>query len=869
MNKSQILKQFSAKPDRYYTVDLFAEKGFERRACSVCGRFFWSMDSSRDRCPDDGLDTYSFIGEPPTTKRFDYAQAWKQIESFFVSNNHTSIPRYPVVCRWRPDLYYTIASIVDFQRVAGGKVTFQFPANPLIVPQTCLRFKDIENVGVSGRHFSSFCMVGQHAVPDMEGGYWKDTCIQLDYDLLTRTFGLNPHEIVFVEDVWVGGGSFGSSLEYFVRGLELGNAVFTEFQGTLDNHSVLDNRIIDMGAGLERFSWITMGTPTAYDCCFGPILDIMTDSAGIDRDTEILKSYYTMIAQGLERTDINVLRRQAASQAGISDDRYKSIIEPLESIYVIADHLRSLIFAICDGSLPSNVGGGYNLRMMIRRIAKVLEGYDLIEMVQRHIDYLAGTYPELDEKRSEVQTILEIELGRYSASKSRMAKISNHIQKQDAPPTVQELLTLYESDGITPEYLKETGAIREIPGEFYERLSELHQRQKKTKEEHDLGPLPATAPLYYSSDPHQFTAKVLKIVDNAIILDKTSFYPRGGGQEPDFGTINNCKITDVQRYGNAILHYTNDTPPQSGDTVQCTIDTERRTDITKNHTATHILNASSRLTLGSWVWQHSAHKDQDKARLDITHHSALTKTEIQDIEDMANRIVQQDIPISIQYMDRGDAEEKYGFRIYQGGVVPVDKVRIVSIGDIDIEACGGTHVARTSQVKTIRIIRAKRIQDGVVRLEFVAGNTSTIKSVDTTVKKDHTDKRREYREIISALVEKIPAESLHTQDISYNNGACIIYGDRYDEYFHVNMGKRLVKAHNTATYCGIFQSGPAIRIMVYSGSGSTHDALHIANTASSMLEGRASGDQRFAQGGGRGTEHIDTAISWIKTELLP
>ncbi|MYB30745.1 MAG: alanine--tRNA ligase [Cenarchaeum sp. SB0663_bin_5] len=869
MNKSQILKKFSSKPDRYYTVDLFAEKGFERKACSVCGRFFWSMDSSRDRCPDDGLDTYSFIGEPPTTKRFDYAQAWKQIESFFVSNNHTSIPRYPVVCRWRPDLYYTIASIVDFQRVAGGRVTFQFPANPLIVPQTCLRFKDIENVGVSGRHFSSFCMVGQHAVPDMEGGYWKDKCIQLDYDLLTRTFGLNPHEIVFVEDVWAGGGSFGSSLEYFVRGLELGNAVFTEFQGTLDNHSVLDNRIIDMGAGLERFSWITMGTPTAYDCCFGPILDIMTDSAGIDRDTEILKSYYTMIAQGLERTDINILRRQAALQAGISDDRYKSIIEPLESIYVITDHLRSLIFAICDGSLPSNVGGGYNLRMMIRRIAKVLEGYDLAEMVRHHIDYLSGTYPELDEKRSEVQTILEIELGRYSASKSRMAKISNHIQKQDAPPTVQELLTLYESDGITPEYLKETGAIKEIPSEFYERLSELHQRQKKPKEEYDLGPLPATVPLYYSSDPHQFTAKVLKIVGNAIILDKTSFYPRGGGQEPDFGTINDCKITDVQRYGNAILHYTNDTPPQSGDTVQCIIDTERRTDITKNHTATHILNASSRLTLGSWVWQHSAHKDQGKARLDITHHSALTKTEIQDIEDMANRMVQQDIPISIQYMDRGEAEEKYGFRIYQGGVVPVDKVRIVSIGDIDIEACGGTHVARTSQVKAIRIIRAKRIQDGVVRLEFVAGNTSTIKSVSTAVKKDHTDKRKEYREIISALVEKIPTESLHTQDISYNKGACIIYGDRYDEYFHVNMGKRLVKAHSMATYCGIFQSGPAIRIMVYSGSDSTHDALHIANTASRMLEGRASGDQRFAQGGGRGAEHIDTAISWIKTELLP
>ena len=99
MNKSQILKKFSSEPDRYYTVDLFAEKGFERRACSVCGRYFWSMDPSRDRCPDDGLDTYSFIGEPPTTKRFDYAQAWKQIITL----------RYPDI-RWYVDgvLTYTI-----------------------------------------------------------------------------------------------------------------------------------------------------------------------------------------------------------------------------------------------------------------------------------------------------------------------------------------------------------------------------------------------------------------------------------------------------------------------------------------------------------------------------------------------------------------------------------------------------------------------------------------------------------------------------------------------------------------------------------------------------------------------------------------
>ena len=869
MNKSQILKKFSAEPDRYYTVELFSEKGFERRACSVCGRFFWSMDPDRDRCPDDGADTYSFIGDPPTKRRFDYTEAWRRIEEFFVSRNHTSIPRYPVVCRWRDDLYYTIASIVDFQRVAGSKVTFEFPANPLIVPQTCLRFKDIENVGVSGRHFSSFCMVGQHAVPDT-GGYWKDTCIGLDYSLLTEAFGLNPHEIVFVEDVWAGGGSFGASLEYFVRGLELGNAVFTEFQGTLDAHTVLDNRIIDMGAGLERFSWITMGTPTAYDCCFGPVLDSMRSAAGIDADANILKSYYTNVARGLDRTDIHTLRRRAAEQAGITDDRYRRMVEPLESIYMIADHLRTLIFAICDGSLPSNVGGGYNLRMMVRRVAGAMAGHDLSDMIQKQIDYLSRTYPELDAKRAEVQTILDIELDRYRASKGRMAKIAGRIRQKGRAPTVPELITLYESDGITPEYLKEAGAVSDVPAEFYERLSELHQKRKRSGAESKMSGAPPTTPLYYGEDPSRFQARVLRAADGIIILDRTSFYPRGGGQEPDHGRIGGCSIYDVQKHGDSILHYTKDALPKEGSVVQCGIDAERRLDITRNHTATHILNASSRMALGSWVWQHSAHKERTHARLDITHHSALTGGQIADIEGRANDIIRQDMPVQIQYMDRGSAEERYGFRIYQGGVVPVSQVRIVSIGDVDIEACGGTHVARTSQVGAIKITRAKRIQDGVVRLEFVAGSIPDHTPQEAAVERvDHAKRRQEYRDIISSLLEKVHGQPLQNETMSCGGGACIVYGDGYDDYFHKTMGKRLSKERPASTYCGIFRSGPAVRVMVFCGPDSRHSAQRIASETSKMLGGKASGSDLFAQGGGRDAGGLDDAISWVRAEVLP
>ena len=460
MDKKDILTKFSADPERYYQVKLFENQGFERKSCLTCKRFFWTLDENRNNCPDHSSDTYSFIGNPPTKNRFDYTEAWKQVESFFVKNNHTSINRYPVVCRWRDDLYFTIASIVDFQRVMGSKVVFEFPANPLVVPQTCLRFKDLENVGVTGRHFSSFCMIGQHSIPN-ENGYWKDECVNLDFNLLTQQFGIEKKEITFVEDVWEGGGSFGSSLEYFVKGLELGNAVFTEFQGNLSNYKTLDQRIIDMGAGLERFAWITMGTPTAYDCCFGPITEKLIQNAGIDANYSVLVPYFTEIAKNLELyDDLSQVRKNAIKTTGLSDEQINRIITPLEGIYLIIDHIRTLIFAISDGALPSNVGGGYNLRIMLRRIVSTIDRLklklDLDEIIDIQIDYLKNTYPELEKTREDVKEIISIETGRYDSSKQRMEKI---VSKLDKEPNVEDLIRLYESDGITPEYLKEMKVI--------------------------------------------------------------------------------------------------------------------------------------------------------------------------------------------------------------------------------------------------------------------------------------------------------------------------------------------------------------------------------------------------------------------------
>ena len=896
MNKKEILDKFSADPQRYYNVNLFEDQGFERKSCKTCNRYFWTLDANRDKCPDHSDDTYSFIGEPPTSKRFDYTQSWKEVESFFVKNNHTSINRYPVVCRWRDDLYFTIASIVDFQRVMGSKVTFEFPANPLVVPQTCLRFKDLENVGVTGRHFSSFCMIGQHSIPN-ESGYWKDECVNLDFNLLTQQFGIDKKEITFVEDVWEGGGSFGSSLEYFVRGLELGNAVFTEFQGDLSDYKTLDQRIIDMGAGLERFAWITMGTPTAYDCCFGPITEKLIQDAGIDANSSVLVPYFTEIAKNLELyDDLSQVRKNAIKSTGLSDEQINRIITPLEGIYLIIDHIRTLIFAISDGALPSNVGGGYNLRIMLRRIVSTMDRlklkFDLDEIIDIQIDYLKNTYPELEDTRDDVKEIISIEAGRYDSSKQRMQKI---VSKLDKEPSVTDLIRLYESDGVTPEYLKEMKVISEIPSTFYAKLSDLHQ-SKKQKEQLTL-PLegiPDTELLFYGDDPREFSAKVLKVFDNFVVLDKTGFYARGGGQEPDHGKIAECDIVDITKHGNIVVHEIKGEIPKEGDTVSCVVDSTRRDGITKNHTSTHIINTSARSVLGSWVWQHSAFKEADHARLDITHHSALTDEDVVKIEQAANGIIEKSIPVKIENFDRGTAEQKYGFRIYQGGVVPVKSVRIVSIGDLDIEACGGTHVANTSDVEQIKITRTKRIQDGVVRIEFVSGDgakefvkkkqvDSENKEKEEKLREQEKERRLEQRQLAKERIPVIAKSLLEckqgsvtiddiTMELAESGKAnfCYSTSDNYDDVFHIGLGEALCKTDPKLVYCGLFEQGEKVRVIVYAGEDISKEksAGEIVKSISQILGGAGGGSPKFAQGGGTDKSKKEDAIKNAKSMII-
>jgi alanyl-tRNA synthetase len=730
LTKKDLIKELQKNPNRYWKVKLFDDLGFKRKQCKKCRKFFWTL-TDREICDDATCRPYGFIGNSPAKKPLDYFETWKVIEKFFVKNGHTSIKRYPTVCRWFP-LYFTLAGIVNFYRRENGNLTFEFPANPIIQTQPCLRFNDIPNVGINSKSYSCFLMIQQSSLYDGKQGYWKDRCIELDFDLLTKVFGIKPEEIVFIEDAWIGPGAFGNSLEYYVQGLELGNAVFTEFLGTPDNFREMKEKVIDMGAGHERFCWITQGTLTSYDSVFGPVIEKLKKLCEIEYNEEFLSKYFKLVGvlDINEIRDLRLARKNIANQLKISLEELEKQVEKLEALYALADHSRTLAFAISDGGIPSNVAGGYNLRVILRRALSFIDKFKwnlkLEDIVLWHIDYLKKLFPELAEHKDEIARILEIEEKRYKQTKERATRIVERIVEKKEVLDENKLIQLYDSEGITPELLKEFGAKIEIPPDFYAKVTEKHMREKPIEEKirFDVSEIPPTKLIFYE-DPEllEFKAKILKVFDDWVVLDQTAFFPTGGGQLHDKGFIDGIEVLDVQKIGKVVIHKIKGKIPE-GKLVNCKVEKERRQILRKHHTATHIVNAATRKVIGPWIFQHGAEKDVDKARLDITHFDAFTEEEIEKIEEEANKVVEKNLPVKIEVLPRGKAEQKYGFRIYQGGAIPEKNLRIVSIGNIDIEACGGLHCRSTGEVGFITILRTKRIQDGINRLEYCSGEVA-------------------------------------------------------------------------------------------------------------------------------------------------
>lgn len=752
IDKTALRAQFQKDWKKYYNLDFFKQEGFIRKKCKKCGNYFWTQEKDKDICNEAScLGGYTFIGKSPAKRKLDYQETWDEFSRIMTKQGYTEIPRYPVIARWRDDTWFTQASIYCFQPyVVSGEVPP--PANPLIIPQPSLRFNDIDNVGITNRHYTCHIHMGQHAfLPPQD--FKPSEYLKHIYVWLTKGMKIPSKEITFNERVWAGGGNFGPSIEFTSGGVELGNQVYMMFKQTSKGLERLNINVLDMGAGLERAAWFMHGTPTSYEVTFDPVDNRFQRKIGLKYDKKLFLEFapYSGLLDVDEAKNISKIWENISKKIGVDVNELKEKILPFKAFYSILDHTRTLLFALSDGALPSNSGGGYNLRFILRRALRYIEqfGWDLeLTDVAREIVRAftgkrrrvvtdqkgkllleVGLHPmfnKLANNLPDVEKILEYEKKKYLETKKR-AKVylTNYLKKKTIG--AKELVELYDSHGILPEDVQAITKIK-IPADFYSKVAERHieKRKESYKIVHpvNLKQISPTYELFRDAEQlKEFEAKVLKIINRKyVILNETVFYPTSGGQICDVGTLNGNKVVNVEKWGPHIVHEVEKINFKEGDFVIGKINWTRRVATTRNHTATHIVNGVARRILGNHIWQAGSEVRPEKARLDITHFTTLSPEEIRRIELLANQVVLSDLPVNKFIMPRNEAEKKYGFRLYQGGAVPGTKLRIIEIPGFDVEACGGTHVDKTSQVGFIKILGTKKIQDGVIRLEFCAGN---------------------------------------------------------------------------------------------------------------------------------------------------
>jgi len=881
MDKKYLVKLLQKTPEKYWYLDFFKENGWKRKRCKKCGKFFWSL-SDQDVCNDSSCRPYEFIGNPLTKKSFDYFSLWEEIKKFFENEGHAIVGRYPVLCKWFPDLYFTIAGVVDFYRKDGNKFVFELPANPVIVLQPSLRFNDIPQVGVSGRHWTCHSHLEQASLYDGKNGYWKERCIELDYRMLTEILGIKPEKINFIEDAWLGPGAFGYSLEYHVGGLELGNAVFTEFRGTPDSYKVMKEKLIDMGAGFDRFVWISQGTPTNYDAILGSVLEKMKKRAGLKYDKKLFERYSKLagVLNIDEVENIEKAKERVAEELNITKEDLAEKIEPIRVLYAISDHVKALLYAITDGGIPSNIGGGYNLRVILRRTLSFIEKYNLpfdVYWVGEEIaKYFKPLHPELMENLEHFKKVIEVEKKKYEESSRNTRSMLAKMLERKEKFTEDKLIELYDSHGITPETIKEVaekhGMKVEIPSDIYKKVTEKHEKERKEKkkypiDENKLEGINETKILFYD-DIYEFNAKVLKIINNFVILDKTAFYPRGGGQEPDFGEINGCTVFNVDKVDKVVIHQMEKINFKEGETVSCKVDKKRRWQLMQHHTLTHIVNAAATEVLGKHVWQEGSKKDVDKAHLDISHYKSLSEEEVEKIEKTAKEIIKKNYPINKEVLKRPEAEKKYGFRIYQGAAVPSKILRIISIDDIEHEACAGTHLNNTGEVERVFIIKTEKPHDGVIRLIYVGGGAAKeylgkckdiLKrsgkilgvSEDKLIEKTEEliKEWKENRKKIDKLKEEIAKKK--TEKMQFEKiGKYEVLIKELENVTRGEMQKISMKLTGDNTVIFLFGLGKRIEIFASAGKKTDVNIGKIVKEISEKLGGKGGGSEKLGQGYG-------------------
>ncbi|MCL2754205.1 MAG: alanine--tRNA ligase [Oscillospiraceae bacterium] len=619
--------------------------------------------------------------------------------------------------------------------------------------QKCIRTPDIENVGVTARHGTFFEMLGNFSFGDY---FKKDACkwaweyftdvLQIPADLLwvsvyeeddeardiwVSEVGLPPERVVKMgkaDNFWEhGSGPCGPCSEiYFDRGVENGckpdckvgcecdryieiwNLVFTQFDSDgKGNYTPLASKNIDTGMGLERLACVMQGAANMFEV--DTIKDVISE---IERVSGV--KYGTVGATVPGRPNTQDI-----------------------SIRVITDHVRSSTFMICDGVLPSNEGRGYVLRRLLRRAARhgrllgVKKPF-LYELCDKVIESSKSAYPDLAEKAVYIKKTLLAEEEAFAKTVEKgMELLESHIASKNVTGDV--VFKLHDTFGfpvdLTREILAENGL------DFDEaRFKELMQIQKDTARANqafkggwddvqltiDNGQL--TVEFVDMGCPWLMETTVLEVSGNVVVLEKTPFYAESGGQVGDTGKIDTVVVLDTRKTpsGLSICVCEDASTLKKGDKVTAVLDAVRRAEITRNHTAAHLLQSALRSVLGEHVQQAGSLVDDERCRFDFTHGQALTAEEIAKVEGVVNVAILNNCSIEISEMSIDEAKKIGAMALF--GEKYGDTVRVVKIADYSAELCGGCHVQNTGEIGLFKIVSEASVASGVRRIEAVTGH---------------------------------------------------------------------------------------------------------------------------------------------------
>ena len=851
---------------------------------------------------------------------------------FFAARGHQKVSSSSLVPANDPTILFTNAGMNQFKDVFLGTESRSY--DKATSSQRCVRaggkHNDLENVGYTARHHTFFEMLGNFSF----GDYFKTEAIQYAWDFLTKELDLPKDKLLVTIyhdddeafDIWankigisedkiiristsdnfwsmgdtgpcgpcseifydhgehIWGGPPGTPEEDGDRFIEIWNLVFMQFNRQSDGTmQPLPKPSIDTGMGLERISAILQNVHSNYE---------------------------TDIFQNLIEATANIV--------GTQDTQDKSL-------RVIADHIRSCSFLICDGIIPSNEGRGYVLRRIIRRAvrhgnklgANDVFFYRLVEALETQ---MADAYPELTANRAMIEKVLKTEEEQFSRTLERGLSILNDALNELTSDVVpgELVFKLYDTYGFPADLTNDVAREKELrideEGFQVAMAAQRKRAQQASQFDTDYNELLKSncTSEFTGYDQQIHLAKIVELFANGqqveqlgagdegvVVLDKSPFYAESGGQTGDTGVLKMANgsfaVSDTVKLGNAIAHKgTAQTDFKLGDLVQAEFDVERREAIQLNHSATHLMHAALKQVLGEHVNQKGSLVSDERFRFDFSHFEAVTNEELKSVEKLVNEQIRANHSLETKLMNLDEAKAAGAMALF--GEKYSEDVRVVSMGEFSMELCGGTHVNRTGDIGLFKIVSEGGIAAGVRRIEAVTGG----KALDAVQSQAHqisqiagllkTDPQGLPERIQHVLEQnKIAEKELEKlkQQIASNATTDVL-----SEVYEVKGVKVLssvlqgVEAKALRTMVDDFknQLGSAIIVLGIAEEnkvnlivGVTKDLVskvragELVNFVAQQVGGKGGGRADMAQAGGTQPQNLDSAIdsvqAWLQEKL--